>query len=428
MLYKTIFQIIMFVAEGFMIFYYGQSLFETKKKSITIALWTSILYLSFLVVHLNATGLINTVYLLLINFLLLYLLFDCKLKNAIFHSFILSFLMIITEFISVSVTSMFFNVDFNTYTNDANMYILNTAFSKMIYFVLCLFVTRVFNRSKGQFGNASRFWILIIVPISSLTALTVLFNVSLNMSFPEVYKIACSISAVLLIISNIILFFIYERSIRDAAELLELKTSEQKAETDKTYFEILEKNNDNLKIFTHDIKNHLLHIAKLADNEEVTDYINDLCGDVVNFGNSAMSQNKTLDIIINKYFLLCESKGIHIYFDTKTANLSFIEPTDLTAMLNNLLDNAVEAAEVSTQKEIMVKLFTKNNSLQVITITNSCDIEPYTRNKDLLTIKKDKNLHGLGLKSVKKVVNKYEGSFDWNYKKEEHLFEICVIF
>lgn len=428
MLYKTIFQIIMFIAEGFMIFYYGQSLFKTKKKSITIAVCTSILYLSFLLVHLNATGLINTFYLLLINFLLLYFLFDCKLKNAVFHSFVLSFLMIITEFVSISVTSMLFGVDFNAYTNDANMYILNSAFSKMIYFLLCLFMTRVFNRSKGQFGNASRFWILIIVPISSLVALTVLFNAALNISFSEVFKILSSVSAVLLIISNIVLFFVYERSIRDAAELLELKSADQKAETDKTYFEILEKNNDNLKIFTHDIKNHLLHIAKLANNEEVTDYVNDLCGTVVNFGNSAMSQNKTLDIIINKYLLLCESKGIHIYFDTKTANLSFIEPTDLTAMLNNLLDNAVEAAELSAKKEILVKLFTKNNSMQVIKITNSCDTEPKTKNKDLQTIKKDKNLHGLGLKSVKKIVDKYEGSFDWNYKKEERLFEICIIF
>ena len=97
-------------------------------------------------------------------------------------------------------------------------------------------------------------------------------------------------------------------------------------------------------------------------------------------------------------------------------------------MLNNLLDNAVEAAELSVKKEILVKLFTKNNSMQVIKITNSCDTEPNTKNKDLQTIKKDKNLHGLGLKSVKKIVDKYEGSFDWNYKKEEHLFEICIIF
>lgn len=166
----------------------------------------------------------------------------------------------------------------------------------------------------------------------------------------------------------------------------------------------------------------------MAQNDEVTSYINDLCGIVTNYGSSAMSQNKTLDIIINKYVLLCESKKIHIYFDTKTANLSFMEPMDLTTLLNNLLDNAVEAAENSSEKEIQVKLFTKNNSMQVIKITNSCNTEPIIKNKELLTVKKDKNLHGLGLKSVKKIVNKYKGSFEWEYKQTDKQFEVCIIF
>ena len=428
MFYQRIFEFLVFLAEGFIVFYYGQSLFERKRKSIVIVLLSVSLYISFFFVYLNATGFINTFYLIAINFLFLYFSFKCKIKNAIFHSLILSFMMIITEFLAALFSSIVLNVDVNYYENNSTLFILNLIFSKMLYFIICLLFTRVFNRSKGILGSASRFWALIIVPVATLCALTVLFNVALVTQVSNIFKISSSITSILMIVANIVLFFVYERSIRDATELLELKTAEQKAETDKTYFEILEKNNDNLKIFTHDIKNHLLHIANLAQNEEVSNYITDLCGTVTNFGNSATSKNKTLDIIINKYLLLCESKQIHIYFDTKTANLSFIEPTDLTALLNNLLDNAVEAAEKSAEKEIIVKLFTKNNSMQVINLTNSCNAEPSAKNKDLLTIKKDKNLHGLGLKSVKRIVDKYNGSFEWVYKKEKKTFEICIIF
>lgn len=428
MLYQRIFEFLVFLAEGFIVFYYGQSLFERKRKSIIIVLLSVGLYVSFFFVYLNATGLINTFYLLAINFVFLFFSFSCKVKNAIFHSLMLSFMMIITEFLAALFSSIVLNVDVNHYEKDSTLFILSLVFSKMLYFIICLLFTRVFNRSKGVFGSASRFWALIIVPVATLCALTVLFNVALVTQVSNVFKIACSITAILMIVANIVLFFVYERSIKDAEKLLELRTAEQKAETDKTYFEILEKNNDNLKIFTHDIKNHLLHIANLAQNEEVTNYVTDLCGTVTSFGNSATSHNKTLDIIINKYLLLCESKNIDIYFDTKTANLSFVEPTDLTAMLNNLLDNAVEAAEKSQNKSIFVKLFTKNNSMQVIKITNSCNTAPNTQNSDLLTIKKDKNTHGLGLKSVKKIVNKYNGSFEWEYKKEEKQFEVCIIF
>lgn len=428
MFYQRIFELLVFLSEGVMFFYYVQSLFEQKKNNCK-AISVSILgYIVLMGIYLFASGFINTVCMLIINVFLFKILFHCNFKNAIFHSSALVLAMLITEFMSALITSMVLKADFDVYSKDTTLYILNLIFSKMLYFIFCLLLTKLLKRSKGKFAFDTHFWMLMIVPLSALIVLTVLYNIALNIQLSETFKIACSISAIILVFSNIVLFFVYERSVKNANELIELKTAEQKAETDKTYFEILEKNNDNLKIFTHDIKNHLLHIANLAQNEEVTNYITDLCGTVTNFGNSATSCNKTLDIIINKYLLLCESKNIGIYFDTKTANLSFIESTDLTAMLNNLLDNAVEAAEQSETKEIFVKLFTKNNSMQVIKITNSCNTPPNIQNSNLLTIKKDKNLHGLGLKSVKKIVDKYNGSLEWKYKKEEKQFEICIIF
>ena len=428
MLYQRIFEFLVFIAEGIMFFYYAQSLFEQKKRNVITICVTLFVYIILMGIYFFANGFINTLCMIIANIALLIILFHCNFNNAIFHSSALVLAMLITEFLSALITSMIMDADFSVYSKDSTVYILNLIFSKMLYFFFCLILTKLLKRSKGKYAFDKHFWMLMVVPLSVLIVLTVLFNISLTVQLSPIFKIVSSISAIILVFSNIVLFFVYERSVKNASELLELKTTEQKAETDKTYFEILEKNNDNLKIFTHDIKNHLLHIANLAQNEEVTNYITDLCGTVTNFGNSATSCNKTLDIIINKYLLLCESKNIGIYFDTKTANLSFIESTDLTAMLNNLLDNAVEAAEQSETKEIFVKLFTKNNSMQVIKITNSCNTPPNIQNSNLLTIKKDKNLHGLGLKSVKKIVDKYNGSFEWEYKKEETQFEICIIF
>ena len=57
-----------------------------------------------------------------------------------------------------------------------------------------------------------------------------------------------------------------------------------------------------------------------------------------------------LDLIISKYLRLCESKNIAFSVDVKTANLHYIADTDLSALLNNLLDNAVEAAEKSGER------------------------------------------------------------------------------
>ena len=55
--------------------------------------------------------------------------------------------------------------------------------------------------------------------------------------------------------------------------------------------------------------------------------------------------------------------------------------------------------------------------MQAIKITNSSDNEPHIKSRNLLTAKENEKLHSLWLKSAKKVVSKYNGSFEWNYKK-----------
>lgn len=124
----------------------------------------------------------------------------------------------------------------------------------------------------------------------------------------------------------------------------------------------------------------------------------------------------------------CQSKNIDISFDVKTANLSFIDNTDLSTILNNLLDNAVESAEKSKGRKISVSIFSKSNSMQVLKISNSCDTAPSLENKKLLTTKSNKELHGLGISSVSKTIKKYDGLLDWVYDDSNNTFEITVIF
>ncbi len=176
------------------------------------------------------------------------------------------------------------------------------------------------------------------------------------------------------------------------------------------------------------MKNHLMHISSLSENEEVKSYIDDLCGTVTSFGSKIISKNKTLDIIINKYSVLCESKKIKLNFDTKTENLSFIEPIDLSTILNNLLDNAVEASENSKTKFINVKISLNEHNLKVLTIVNSCDKEPLTKNGKLVTTKESTSEHGIGIKSVTRTLKKYNGDLEWFYDKDKSEFKVIVLF
>ncbi len=286
-------------------------------------------------------------------------------------------------------------------------------------------------------GKLNKFKYKFYVPLFVFPVITVINNFLLYSSNfgglfdalnDDIYSSLTYFLSILSIGACCYIFIYYQELLERDNKIKDLETQKKIESIDKTYFEILEKNNEDLKIFTHDIKNHLMHISSLSENEEVKSYISDLCGTVTSFGNKIVSKNKTLDIIINKYSVLCENKKIKLNFDTKTENLSFVEPTDLSTILNNLLDNAVEASEKSQEKFINVKISLNEHNTKVLTIINSCDNEPGTSNGKLVTTKEKSSGHGLGIKSVKRTLKNYNGDFEWFYDKEKKEFKVIVLF
>lgn len=289
---------------------------------------------------------------------------------------------------------------------------------------------------KIKKGKLNKFKFKFYVPLFIFPVITVINNFLLyssnlgeiTESFEDKYFSLTYFLSLISIVACCYIFVYYQELLERENKIKDLETQKKIENIDKTYFEILEKNNEDLKIFTHDIKNHLMHISSLSESEEVKAYINDLCGTVTAFGSNVISKNKTLDIIINKYSIICESKKIKLNFDTKTENLSFVESTDLTTLLNNLLDNAVEAAENSSERFIDVKISLNEHNMKVLTVINSCDKEPVTNNGKLVTTKANSSTHGLGIKSVKRTLKNYNGDFEWFYDKEKKEFKVIVLF
>lgn len=423
--YKTLFEIILYFTEGLIIFYYAHSLFEQKYNNALSLCGIFSGYLILYGVYLLDNALLNVAVILLIDTLIFTILYNCNIKTALFHSILLVVIMVACEWILIFIISYILKQDFNAYQNNYNIHFLNIISSKFVYYILCIVLINIFSKNKKQNKDKSIFWILLIMPLASMSVLLAFRYLTFETELSNKMNIISSVVFVFLLISNIIVFIIYEHSINNAAELYELKSIKQKEKIDKQYFDILEQNNTDLKIFTHDIKNHLEQISNLTDNTEISSYISKLYGTVNKYSNVALSGNKTLDVIINKYNTLCTNKNIEIKFNVKTANLIDIDNTDLAAIMNNALDNAVESAEQSNSKRISVDIYTKE-LFEIIKIQNSCDIPPAISDKKLLTSKKDKDLHGFGTESIKRTLKKYDGIFDWGYNDETKIFELTI--
>ena len=94
------------------------------------------------------------------------------------------------------------------------------------------------------------------------------YGKSLWVGLLDVYK-----RQVLLFISDIMVFAVYENMQRKSEERMKVNMERQREDINRDYDAVLDKQNENMHIMVHDIKNHLGVIESIADNDKVTAYI-----------------------------------------------------------------------------------------------------------------------------------------------------------
>lgn len=421
-LYTTAF----YISEALVFYFYAHQLFEEKHKNRFTVIFTFVGYACLLGLYFLDKPIINAFALIAINIFLFKLLFQCNIKSAIFHTAILLVIMSATEIIAISFLAFVKDLSFPSYRNNEEFNFIAFFLSKLLYTTLCVLISKILSKNKRPESKNKFYWLLFILPLSSVFIILIFAYFAFEFKLTEKMNYLITIAGILILLTNILIFFIYEHSTEDAYKLYELQTEKNKQQIDREYLDVLEHNNKELKIFTHDIKNQLEQIALLTENTEVQSYVEKLYGRVREFDKVAYTNNRMLNIILSKYVSLCSSKNIHISLKTMTADLSMLDEVDLCTIMSNILDNAAEAAEKSKTKTIDFNLYTKNN-FEIIRLNNSCDTAPSSDNDMLITTKHNKTLHGLGIRSVEKTLKKYDGIYNWSYNEEQHIFETTII-
>ena len=92
--------------------------------------------------------------------------------------------------------------------------------------------------------------------------------------------------------------------------------------------------------------------------------------------------------------------------------LNHITDGDLVSMIGNLVDNALEATIQceSEKKKISLRIFMEQEGrVCVVKLMNYFVTPPVFEKSGFITNKKNKEMHGIGIKSVKKTAGKYGG-------------------
>lgn len=141
--------------------------------------------------------------------------------------------------------------------------------------------------------------------------------------------------------------------------------------------------------------------------------------------NVANSGNFIIDSIINYKLQDINSLDVDIKLNLNIAENISIFPFDLTVVLANLFDNAIEAIKkCKSKKTLTISLACNKNNL-IILMDNSFEEKIVQANGKLLSTKKSKVNHGMGIVNVERVLEKYAGSMNFEYN--EKTFSVSVI-
>lgn len=326
------------------------------------------------------------------------------------------------------------------------VYVISMATEIIIYIILISFITD--KNDINIIGNiiSSILFYFIIILLSNLKniktttnkiswnyifILTTIFICSIYISIALAYdklknNIYISIGVAAVLIVNILTVYIYDVLNKNYRKELEQKLLEKQNNFYVKQLEIMRQSQNNMKILKHDIKNHMIAINSISDNNiKVKEYINDFIKSNKISEEYSKSGNVIIDSILNYKLQEAIDKEIEINLKIKIPPQLNILPFDLSIILGNILDNAIEAASKSiNEKQIRLNIYVKGSSLY-IHITNTFDGIVIAEDKKYKTTKTDKLNHGLGLLSVINTLEKYDGGMDISYT--ECLFSIKIL-
>lgn len=161
----------------------------------------------------------------------------------------------------------------------------------------------------------------------------------------------------------------------------------------------------------HDYHNHLqtikAHLA-LGNLDLAEEYLNELEKDLDSVDSYIKSGNLMVDAILNSKISIAKKNNINIICKAEAPTGISISEIDLCVILGNLLDNAMESCAQVENKSPFIRIYIGVIHSQLyISIQNSAkDILNFNERNYIST---KRGNHGLGMKRVKILVDKYDG-------------------
>ena len=279
-------------------------------------------------------------------------------------------------------------------------------------------------------AGAEIFHIIFAVGVCLMTIYTKDTSARMRTSFeegPSHFSVYFDIIHIALLLALIA----FEASRRRSVEKASLQIQNNTAEALLRSIEDRQMSEDSVRTLRHDLKNHALSIQLLlehGDVEQAKEYLKSFQDAAKKPADSFNTGNKLLDGLFAQKLIPARNDGVDVSSSLDFSEGSFIDNYDLCVMMGNILDNAVEACAAlpkDADRSIRISGGPAANYI-LVEVSNSS-----ARKADLLnglpaTSKRDKTMHGFGLRSVRNTLARFNGTMDIEQTENNYSITLMI--
>ena len=177
----------------------------------------------------------------------------------------------------------------------------------------------------------------------------------------------------------------------------------------------------------HDYHNHMQTIKAYLERgqvEETLDYLDHLEEDLDSIDIAIRTGNVSVDAILSSKVSIASRKNIKVNYKATVPQQLKVSDVHLSAILGNLMDNAIEACEKVEEEKRFIRVYIGVFKGQLyLSVTNATNATKRRKLHELISQKQGE--HGLGLKRIDRVAQQYDGFV--NRKNEPGVFATEVL-
>lgn len=281
-----------------------------------------------------------------------------------------------------------------------------------VWCMILLFLISAFSwRFKGKFDIFGRgkwiyFGIFPVILILIFMILSMWDENEADFSIRYIFLMGFSIAGIL------IFYFICSALIKDA-RMRSLQVENELVRNQMGMYQNMEQSYRRQQKYMHDYKNQLNCIQGLLEKEQVKealDYIEELAGGIRKSTDFVDTNHVIVNVILNQKYQYAQENRITMVISVNDLSCLTMNKEDIVVLLSNLLDNAIEACKnITVDRIIRFKMIMEEENL-ILSVKNPMGLPPKTEGNKILSSKKDRQNHGIGLLNIENVVRKNQGT------------------